>query len=54
MPGVTPLGTIHTSISLVALAAGFACLVRLWQVRRLRSSKPPGALVLPAAGNSLR
>lgn len=28
MSGLTPLGTIHTLISLVALAAGFACLLR--------------------------
>jgi uncharacterized membrane protein len=28
MPGLTPLGTIHTLISLVALAAGFAALFR--------------------------
>ena len=43
MLGLTPLGTIHTAISLVALVAGF---VAIWRYREISTRSPSGKLFI--------
>lgn len=48
MLGLTPLGTIHTAISLIALAAGFAA---LWRYREISTRTRSGIVFV--AGTAL-